>query len=192
MDQSIGTPNQSEASSNSRARLTGIVYLLYFVTAISGELLAHHGLVAYSNVLYLIPNFFYAAVAVLFYFMFKPTSNVLSFVAALLGLSGCVIGSLDIFHLAPERFSPLLFFGPYCLLLGHLIYKSAFLPRTIGVLMMLAGVGWLVSLLPVIGKVVFPFVVPLGIVAEAALMLWLLIKGVNEDRWKQKVRAHSI
>ena len=186
MEPISATPHSSEASLNPRARLAGIIYLLYFVTAISGELLAHHGLVvAYSNVLYLIPNFFYAAVTVLFYFMFKPVSNVFSFVAALLSLAGCVIASLDIFRLAPERFSPLLFFGPYCVFLGYLIYKSAFLPRTIGVLMMLAGVGWLVSLLPVVGKVAFPAVVPVGIVAEAALMLWLLIKGVNEDQWKR-------
>jgi hypothetical protein len=76
-------------------------------------------------------------------------------------------------------------------LLGYLIYRSTFLPRTIGVLMMLAGVGWVVSVLPEIGKAAFPLVVPVGILAEAALMLWLLIKGVREDRWKEMALAYS-
>jgi len=192
MGRDNGALTSSETQLKPSARVTGVVYLLYFVTAISGELLAHHGLVvAYGNVLYLIPNFFYAAVAVLFYFMFKPVSNVLSFLAALLSLAGCTIASLDIFHLAPARFSPLIFFGPYCILLGYLIYRSTFLPRTIGVLMMLAGVGWVVSVLPEIGKAAFPLVVPVSILAEAALMLWLLIKGVREDRWKEMALAYS-
>jgi hypothetical protein len=193
MDQSSSTALHSATSPNSRARISGIVYLAYFVTAIGGELLAHHGLAAaYDNALYLIPNFFYAAVAVLFYFMFKPVSNTLSFLAVLVSLAGCVIASLDIYHLAPARFSPLIFFGPYCVLLGYLIYRSGFLPRAIGILMMLAGVGWVVSLIPGIGKVAYPAVVPIGILAEAVLMLWLLIKGVDEERWKQRALGRFI
>ena len=46
--------------------------------------------------------------------------------------------------------------------------------------------------MPVIGKKAFPAVVPIGILAKAALMLWLLIKGVDEERWTQKALSHSI
>lgn len=188
MDQVPGTPNQSEASPNSRARITGIVYLLYFVTAISGELLAHHGLVAYGNILNFIPNVVYAALVLLLYFLFAPVSKGLSLLAACFGFVGCVIACLGIFNLISDRVSPLLFFGPYCVLLGYLIFRSTFLPRVLGILMMVAGVAWLVSLLPLIAKTAFTYVAPLGIIAEAALMLWLLIKGVNEERWKQEAQ----
>ena len=185
MQQISGTQHPSETSPHSRARIAGIVYLLYFVTAISGELLAHHALAAYGNALNFFPNVVYAALAVLLYFLLAPVSKGISLLAACCGFAGCVIASLGIFHFISARANPLYFFGPYCVLLGYLIFRSTFLPRAIGILMMLAGVAWLVSLLPVIAKAAFVYVAPLGIIAEAALMLWLLIKGVNEERWKQ-------
>ena len=37
----------------------------------------------------------------------------------------------------------LVFFGCYCLLIGYLVFRSNFLPRVLGVLMALGGVGWL-------------------------------------------------
>jgi hypothetical protein len=51
-------------------------------------------------------------------------------------------------HLAPYKISSLVFFGPYCLLIGYLIFRSTFLPRILGVLMALAGLGWLIFLSP--------------------------------------------
>jgi hypothetical protein len=191
MDQSTNTPTQSEASPHSRARLTGIVYLAYFVTAIGGELLAHHGLAAYGHALNFFPNAIYAALAVLFYFLLAPVNKGLSLLAACFGFAGCVVAGLGIFNLISSRFNPLYFFGPYCLLLGYLIFRSTFLPRVLGILMMLAGVAWLAELVPALAKPIFPVVAVLGIVAEAALMLWLLVKGVNEDHWKRMALAQS-
>jgi len=192
MDPISAIPNPSAASLNPRARLAGIVYLLYFVTAISGQLLAHHGLAAYGNALNFFPNVIYAALAVLLYFLLAPVSKGLSLLAACFGFVGCVIASLGIFNLVSARVNPLYFFGPYCFLLGYLILRSTFLPRVLGILMMLASVAWLVSLVPVLAKPVFPYVAGIGIVAEAALMLWLLIKGVNEDNWKRMALAKAL
>ena len=192
MDQSTGTAHPSATSPHSRARIAGIVYLSYFATAIGGEVLAHHGLAAYGNALNFFPNAVYAALAVLLYFLLAPVSKGLSLLAACFGFAGCVVAGLGIYNLISARISPLLCFGPYCILLGYLIFRSTFLPRVLGLLMMLAGVAWLVSLLPRLAKPVFPYVAGLGIVAEAALMLWLLIKGVDEERWKQKALAHSL
>jgi len=175
------------------ARLTGIVYLTFFVTAILGASLAHshNGLVMFGEPLTLFSNICYLAVGVLFYFMFKPVSHIVSLVAACCNIAGCVVGSLALYHLVSARVNPLYFFGPYCILLGFLIFRSTFLPRVLGILMMLAGVAWLISLMPALAKPVFPYVAALGIVAEAAVMLWLLIKGINEYLWKQKALVRS-
>ena len=80
----------------------------------------------------------------------------------------------------------LAFFGFYALLTGYLIIKSTFLPRILGVLSMVAGVGWLAFLYPPLGYRLFFYVAPLGLLGAAALILWLLVFGVNEQRWKQQ------
>ncbi len=133
----------AEASAPPMARTTGVVYLLYFLTAILGEFLLSRKLVVFGDAVNLIANAFYVAVTLLFCELFKPVNRVVSLVAALFSLVGCGIAVLGLFHVGPSHVSPLLFFGPYCLLLGYLILRSTFLPRILGVLMVLAGLGWL-------------------------------------------------
>jgi hypothetical protein len=106
--------------------------------------------------------------------------------AALLSLVGCVVATLGLFHIASRYVNPLLFFAIYCLLIGYLILRSTFLPRILGVPMAIAGVGWLVFLLPSLPTPLSMGIMGLGILAEAVLMLWLLVKGVNVQRWQEQ------
>ncbi len=80
----------------------------------------------------------------------------------------------------------LLFFGVFQLFLGFLIYRSGFLPRVIGVLIAVAGLGWLTYVYPPLATFLATPTAVLGIVAEASLMLWLLIFGVNPERWRER------
>jgi hypothetical protein len=180
------TQRIAEAPPRSQARITGAVYLLYFLTAILAQVLLGRSLVDYGNAVNLIAFAFYAAVTVLFYQMFKPVNRSLSLLAALLSLVGCTIGSLSVFHLDPPNISAFLFFGPYCVLIGYLILKSTFLPRFLGVLMVFAGLGWLVFLSPSLPNYLANAIEALGVLAEASLMLWLLAMGVNERRWYEQ------
>jgi hypothetical protein len=92
---------------------------------------------------------------------------------------------LDDLNLTSHRISSLAFFAPYCLLIGYLIFKSTFLPRFLGVLMALAGIGWLLFLSPLASGLA-TYLTILGLLAEASLMLWLLVKGVDIPRWKEQ------
>lgn len=76
----------------------------------------------------------------------------------------------------------LIFFGFFCIVVGYLIVRSALLPGTIGVLMVIAGVCYPVNsfihfLAP--QHSLFPYIVIPCFVAELLLCLWLLVKGVN-------------
>ena len=76
-----------------------------------------------------------------------------------------------------------LFFGTWLFPLGYLVYKSGFLPRFLGVILMLDGIGVLIwflqaLLLPAYPVISYPAFV-LGFVAEVGLALWLLVKGVK-------------
>jgi Domain of unknown function (DUF4386) len=82
----------------------------------------------------------------------------------------------------------LTFFGFWCMLVGYLVYKSTFLPRILGVLEVMAGVGYSTYLWPPLAKSLYPFNLALG-VGELALGLWLLVFGVNAQRWKERAAA---
>ena len=83
----------------------------------------------------------------------------------------------------------LVFFGFFDFFIGCLILRSNFLPRFLGALMALAGLGWLTFLSPPFGTQLSPYNLALGFVAELFLLLWLLVKGVNEQRWKEQAGA---
>jgi hypothetical protein len=81
----------------------------------------------------------------------------------------------------------LVFFAFYLLLTGWLIFRSSFMPRILGVLLML-GVWGLAFLSP-------PFALKylvwlrFGSIGELLLLLWLLVKGVNSDEWHRQAAA---
>ncbi len=112
-------------------------------------------------------------------------SGRLSLLAALFSLGGCIVMSLGLFHFN-SSISPLLFFGPFCLLIGYLIFRSSFLPRILGVAMAFAGLGWLAFLLPTLPNYLSIAIKVVGFLAELSLCLWLLVMGVNVQRWKQQ------
>jgi len=88
----------------------------------------------------------------------------------------------------------LLFFGCVCLVLGYLIFRSGYLPKLLGVLMQIAGLGYLMDgfaliLSPAFHAMIFPASLLPAFVAESSFCLWLLVKGVNVEKWKLRASA---
>lgn len=167
------------------ARQIGFVYLAYFVTAMLAEGLHSSGRLVFSAAMSTASYGVYALLTSLFYRLFKPVDATVSLGAAVFSFVGCLIGGLGVFHIALPYVNQLFFFGCYCLLLGYLIVHSVFLPRLLGALMIAAGFGSLIFLLPFtapLGR----YVEGLGILAEATLMLWLLIAGIDYRRRREQ------
>ena len=88
----------------------------------------------------------------------------------------------------------LVFFGCVCEVLGYLIFGSGFLPRALGVLMAVAGLCYLVNgfaliLSAALAARLFPAILLPAFVGEASLCLWLLARGVDEERWRARASA---
>jgi hypothetical protein len=228
----------AEVSPRPKARIVGVVYLLYFITTISAVLLtkglvvaddaaatannilAHEPLFRLGFAAGLIANAWYIALTALFYDLFKPVNRSLSLIAAFFSLVGCTIQTFgSLFQIAPlvvlggssqylrvfkaEQLQALalmflklhaqainialVFFAFYCLLIGYLILRSTFLPRILGALMVLAGMGWLTFLSPLLANYLSPYTQVFGFLAEVALMLWLLVKGVDASEARRRL-----
>jgi hypothetical protein len=82
----------------------------------------------------------------------------------------------------------LAFFGVSGVLHGYLVYRSTFLPRALGLLGMIASAGWLRYFFPSLRSPSFMVIVLLALVAAAVNIFWLIVYGVNEERWRERER----
>jgi hypothetical protein len=85
----------------------------------------------------------------------------------------------------------LVFLGFYCITIGWLFLRSRLLPRVVGVLTVLGGIAYMPFLSPPLAASLLPYLlIPAG-VGQIALMLWLLVMGVNADRSASMRRAQA-
>ena len=90
----------------------------------------------------------------------------------------------------------MVFFGLHVLSVGYLIFRSTFLPRILGVLLAITGLCYLTNgfanflSLP-FKAYLFPFVAASGLLGEGSLTVWLLVKGVNVQRWREQAGANG-
>jgi peptidoglycan/LPS O-acetylase OafA/YrhL len=77
----------------------------------------------------------------------------------------------------------------YCVFIGYLLFRSTFLPRIVGALMAFAGLGYLTLLSKPLAAYLSPYHLAPATLEETSLMLWLLVIGVNVQRWKQQALA---
>jgi hypothetical protein len=80
----------------------------------------------------------------------------------------------------------LVFFGMWLALIGCLIVKSTFIPTVVGVLATCAGLCYLTLLAPPLASYLFPWYLAPDVIGEPVLLLWLLIVGLNPQRWHQQ------
>ena len=88
----------------------------------------------------------------------------------------------------------MVFFGVQCFVIGYLILRSTFLPRVLGILLGIGGLSYVIVcfanfLLPLLGARLTPFIFPVAFIGEGSLAVWLLVKGVNVQRWKDQASA---
>lgn len=174
------TEPNSKGSPRLWARLAGVLYVIGVAAAVAGEFFAKGRMGTATAIV--IPVLCYMAVTLLIYAVFQVVKRSLALLAIAFNLVGLV---LDAWRWQPRGLNVgMIFHGVYCVLLGFLMLRATFLPRFLGTLMALAGLIWLLYVSPGLAHAVAPWNTAVGLVAEALPMLWLLIMGVNEERWR--------
>jgi hypothetical protein len=180
----LTTKRIAQASPRFKARIAGALYLFSVLTAAGTELFVRGPLNVAGG---LIAVAVMVVVTLLFYGIFKPVNRGLALLAALFGLVGLTFEAL---RLQPGGVNvAIAFSGLYCLLTGYLMFRSSFLPRVLGVLMACAGLGWLTFLSPPLARHLSPYNLASGLLAEGLVMLWLLVMGLNAQRWNELASA---
>ncbi len=91
----------------------------------------------------------------------------------------------------------LIFFGVHLVLLGYLITRASFLPSVIGVLVAIAGLGYMVDGFaevlwdgygPGAGLGLYIVVLP-ALIGEGGLCLWLLLRGLDQHKWTEAITS---
>jgi hypothetical protein len=80
-----------------------------------------------------------------------------------------------------------IFWGLWLLPMGYLIFKSGYIPRILGVLLIIGGFGYLIDFVTFL---LFPdfdvTIAEFTFIGELLLPLWLLIKGVDVEQWEKR------
>ena len=80
----------------------------------------------------------------------------------------------------------LVFSGFYTLLNGYLILRSTFLPRILGVLDIIGGLGWLSFLYAPLADQLFTYILAFALLGSVVEILWLLVVGVDVPKWEKR------
>lgn len=162
----------------------------------------------------------FIAYALLLYSLLRPASRRAALLFLLLGLLPMPILLLNqlhlvaamlaaripnlellMFHLELHRYGGFIvsiFFGLWLFPLGYAVYRSGYLPRILGILLMIGCFGYLINFVQgfffpeQVGSLWTNPALVVTHLAEISLMLWLLVMGVNADRWESRAAKTSI
>jgi hypothetical protein len=101
-------------------------------------------------------------------------------------LNTLVLLSLNLYTLVGGLFT--VFYGIASLILGYLTVRSGYLPRALGALWILGGLGFVTwNVLLVLTPEHVPALLPVPqLLATFSLGLWLLVRGVDVGKWKER------
>ena len=197
------------------ARIAGALYLVnilagafaigYVTAAVGSDVHGHELLFRLGIAAHVVVTMTNIGLALIFYELFKVVNRRVALLFVFFTLVATAIEAAGIvtqlttfnFDVAEPAYNvSAVFFGGDALATGYLIYRSTFLPRVIGVLMLIDGVAYIFNsfatfLAPGFAAHLVPYIELPTLVGEGSLTLWLLIAGINVARWQRLVPETS-
>ena len=177
------------------------------------NILANEGRYRLAGAAMFVGTAVYLALSAILYRLFTPVSRTISLIALLFSVVGCTVWMLTVvidavplllanspgadpilahafLAMHPEALLlGMLCFGIQCLLVGCLITRASFLPKWLGVLLAVGGLGYIVAgflhlVAPDLARSLARWTFVPGEAGELVLGGWLAIAGVNSERWR--------
>jgi hypothetical protein len=189
MSTAVMTERTAETSprfeaSGFRTQIAGVIYLLTVLAAAFAEIFVGGKLNIAGGLMVVLAM---TGVTLLFYDILSPLNRRLSSLAASFNLVGL---AFEVLRLQPRGANiAVMFNGFFCILIGCLVFRSSFLPRILGALMALGGLGWLTLVLPLLANYSSPYNLAFGLLGEKVVCLWVLLAGVNVQGWNERDSA---
>jgi hypothetical protein len=80
------------------------------------------------------------------------------------------------------------FFGFNTVITGWLMIRSTYLPRVLGWIAVVGGIGWLAFLWPPLGYRRNLYIAAIALLGSLATIVWMLVYGVKQERWNEVSR----
>lgn len=192
------------------ARIAGALYLVNivagafaigYVSSVAPTIHANEALFRAGIAAHLIVTLTNPPLILIFYELFKVVNRRLALQAAFFGLVATAIEGASLFvqveHPIVAAYDVYaVFFGFELMTTGYLVYRSNFLPRAIGVLLVVDGASYLLYsfvdiLAPGFASHLVPWIQLPILAGEGSLTVWLLVGGVNAGRWSERERMSS-
>jgi hypothetical protein len=169
-------------------RMAGVLFVLSVMTAaiieifVRGSLNLAGGLITVSGMI---------GVTLFYYDILSPVNRRLSLLAVSFNLTGLAFEALR-FQSQGVNIA-VVFDGFCCILIGYLVFRSAFLPRILGVLIASGGLGWLTLLSSALAKNLSPYNLAFGVLGEGLVCLWILVdeRSTLEGAGQRSTKART-
>jgi hypothetical protein len=83
------------------------------------------------------------------------------------------------------------FFGPATFIQGWLMMRSGFFPKWLGAFGLIGGAIWTTYYWPPLGRSLFMVAALIGLLGSLATIAWLIVYGVDEPRFRERVRESA-
>ena len=205
----------TEMSPRLLARIAGALYLVnilagafaigYVTAAVGSNAHAHEQLFRSGVAAHVVVTVTNVGLALTFYEIFKVVNRRVAILDVFFTLVATAIEASGIVSdLSTLRFDPAdaaytvstVFYGFDALAIGYLVYRSNFMPRAIGVLMVIDGLTYFINsfaaiLAPGFAAHLVPYIQLPILLGEGSLTLWLLVFGINVARRERLVLERS-
>jgi hypothetical protein len=155
--------------------------------ALSSDIEADNKIFRFAVIGYLLVLVLDSIIGLALYVLLKPANNSLALLTGILrllyaftlviGLIALAFRTIDVYGYASIKLFGYIFFAIHILILGYAVFKSGYIPKGLGILLIFASFTYIIFFVDTnLPKIIMVSIMSIMAIAELALSIWLIIK----------------